>query len=135
MNHIGRKIIFYVLLPLVAGFLIYFFFRPSYWFVQWFDKREPLINLDSANLLQKVIFFSGPDFFWAFSISSALIIWEIWQGRSNKYFTLLIFLLVVLSELIQLFFSKGFTFDWVDFIAALAGFWLSYFLIDGHEKD
>jgi hypothetical protein len=135
MNPIRRKILFYVLLPLVAGFLIYFFFRPSYWFVQWFEKREPLIDINSANLLQKIIIFSGPDFCWAFSICSALFIWQKSQGRPNKYFIILIFLLVALSELIQFLFSRGFTFDWIDFIAALAGLWLSYFLIGRNEKN
>ena len=134
MNYVLKQILIHVLLPLIAGLLIYFFFRPDVWFMQFFDKREALISFYQINRFQKLLIFSGPDFCWAYSLASALFIWEKWQGRFLKYFPTFVFFLIVLSELGQLFISKIFTFDWFDVVAALIAFALSYLLVYRNVK-
>lgn len=129
MNRTIRQVLLYVLLPLISGYYIYFFFRPHYWFIEWFAKREPLINLSTASFVQKIFIFSGPDFCWAFSLTSALLIWEKWANRAWKLFPYLIFLVIILSEVIQYFLSPQFTLDGFDLLAAVSGFILSYLLL------
>jgi hypothetical protein len=128
------KILLHVVLPLLIGFLIYFFFRPGYWFVELFGKREPITDLTGLDTYQQVLIFSLPDACWSYSFCSTLFIWGNWAGFEKKYFPFLIFLLVILSELIQLFIKSTFTFDWPDLVAAIGGFGLSYFLVYRYEK-
>ena len=109
--------------------IIYFFFRPDVVFVQWFSKREPLVPLSQLNKLQQLFIYSGPDFCWSYSLSSALFVWERWQGSWIRFFSLIVLLLILGSELIQFLLTSAFTPDWMDVLAALSAFILSYLLI------
>ncbi len=128
MNSVIRQLLLHTLFPLIIGFLIYFFFRPNVWFVQFLWNKEAMISLTEMNGGQKLLIFSGPDFCWAYSLSSVLFIWHKWQGKPKKYFLFLIFSLIILSELIQVFFHRKFTLDWLDVIAAFLAVVLSYLL-------
>ncbi len=128
MTPLTKRIVLHLLLPLLTGFLIYFFFRPDVAFVKWFCKKEPLIPYSQLNQLQKFLVYSGPDFCWSYSLSSALFLWERWQGRPIRYFPVLVVLLVAGSELIQGSLLKGFTLDVADIGAATAAFLLSLVL-------
>jgi hypothetical protein len=134
MRGLFVKIILHVLLPLIIGYFIYFFLRPGYWFVRLFGERQPLIDTGQLSTFQKNIIFSGPDACWVYSLSSCLFIWEKWNGGTNKFFPALIFLVVILSEFIQLLLAPAFTFDWPDLIAAILGFLMSYLLVFRYEK-
>ena len=134
MKPVSRQLLFHVALPLIFGFLIYFFFRPNVWLVQFLEKRNPLISLSEMNQFQKLLFFSGPDFCWAYSLSSALFIWHKWLKRPPKHFAYPVFSLVVLSELLQILLTSNFTFDWLDMIAAILAFALSYLIIFRNDK-
>jgi hypothetical protein len=129
MSFSVKRVLLHVLLPLLIGFFIYFFFRPDVAFIQWFSKREPLIPLNQLNKVQELFVFSGPDFCWSYSLSSALFIGEKWQVSSIRYFAFIVLLLVIGAELIQLLLTSAFTPDWIDVLAALSAFILSYFLI------
>jgi len=129
MSLIGKQILLYVFLPLLVGFLIYFFFRPGYWFIQLIDKREPLIALDKLSTIEKVFIFSGADFCWAFSFSSALFLWEKKQDRRFSFLPILILLILVGSEFIQRINGSGFTLDWYDVFAVVIAFCLTLVLI------
>ena len=129
MNSVIRQLLLHTLFPLIIGFLIYFFFRPNVWFVQFLWNKEAMISLTEMNGGQKLLIFSGPDFCWAYSLSSALFIWEKWQGSAIRYFPLVVLLLVVGAELIQFVLTSFFTPDWMDIFAALSAFILSYLLI------
>jgi predicted Na+-dependent transporter len=129
MSHFVKRIFLHVLLPLFIGFFIYFFFRPDILFIQWFTNREPAIPLHQLNKLQELFIFSGPDFCWSYSLSSALFIWEKWQGKKIRLFPLVVLMVVVCSELIQYLLASVFTPDWIDVLAALSAFILSYLLI------
>lgn len=129
MNHSVKRVLLHVLLPLLIGLLIYLFFRPNVAFVQWVSTREPLIPLSQLNKLQQLVIYSGPDFCWSHSLSSALFIWEKLQGSPIRYFALVVLLLVIGSEMIQFLLTSTFTPDWMDVFAALSAFILSYLLI------
>ena len=129
MNSSLKRVLFHVLLPLLIGFFIYFFFRPGVAFVEWFSKKEPLIPFSQLNKLHELLVFTGPDFCWSYSLSSALFIGERWQGSSIRYFSFIVLLLVIGSELIQFLLTSVFTPDWIDLLAALSAFILSYLLI------
>lgn len=129
MSRIGKQIFFYVLLPLIIGYFIYFFFRPGYWFVQLLCKREPLVTIHELSLIERIFIFSGSDFCWAFSFSSALFIWENTQYKRFRYLPLLALIIVVGSEFIQHIFNVKFTWDWWDVVAALLAFCLSFVLL------
>ena len=124
-----KRVLLHVLLPLVAGFCIYFFFRPDVVFVQWFVKREPLIPLHGLTNLQKVFIYSAPDFCWCYSLAAALFTWERWQGRTIRFFPLIVLVLVAGSEFIQFLQPHLFTPDWMDVLAAVLAYLLSYWLI------
>ena len=129
-----KRVFLHVILPLLAGFFIFFFFRPDVILVQFFSKREPLIPFDQLTKLQEWLLFSGPDFCWAYSLSSALFIWEKWQGKPIRFFPFVVLLFIIGSELIQFLLTSAFTPDWVDVLAALLAFSLSYFFVRKNEK-
>ncbi len=129
MSRLSKKTFFHVLLPLLIGYFIYFFFRPNYWFVEIINKREGLINISDANWFQQLLIFSGADFCWAYSLSSALFIWSKWQGQKIRIFPVFTFFIIIFSEAVQYFFSQNFTFDWMDMLAAVLAFALSYIII------
>ncbi len=129
MSRSAKRIFLHVLIPLLIGFFIYYFFRPDILFVHWFTKREPVIPLYQLTKLQELFVFSGPDFCWSYSLSSALFTWEKWQGSRIRFFLLLVLFVVTGSELIQFLLTSVFTPDWMDVLAALSAFILSYLLI------
>lgn len=133
MTNLNKKIVLHVLLPLLLGYFIYFFFRPHFWFIEIIDNRESLINISNLNWLQKIVIFSGSDFCWAYSLSSALFIWHQWQKNKISFFPLIILFVVIFSEAIQ-WSSPKFTFDWGDMLAAILAFILSYIIIFKNAK-
>jgi hypothetical protein len=135
MSLFAKRVFLHVLLPLFIGFFIYFFFRPDILFIQWFTNREPAIPLHQLNKLQELFIFSGPDFCWSYSLSSALFIWEKWQGSRIRFFFLVVLLIVTGAELIQYLLASVFTPDWIDVLAALSAFILSYFLIKRQDNE
>ena len=112
------------MLPLLAGALIYIFFRPEVWFVRQLGVKG--IILSAPGPLTRIMIYSGPDFFWAYAFSSALLFWG--RNNPNKYFPLLILLMLFLSEIIQLVLKPGFRFDWIDLAAVTLAFGLSLLL-------
>lgn len=128
MTSFAKRTAWHVLLPLIIGFFIYLFFRPDVVFVQWLGHRAPLVPPDRLNQLQQWLIYSGPDLCWCYSLSSALFIWERWTGNSRWQFTVLVFVLVISSELLQGWLIPGFTMDAADIIAAILAFFLSFVL-------
>lgn len=129
MSRIGKQIFFYVFLPLLTGYFIYFFFRPEYWFVKIIEKREAVLNINELSLIEKILIFSGSDFCWAFSFSSALFLWEANQQKRFRFLPVIVLIILVGSELIQPILTAKFTLDWWDVFAALLAFCLSFVLL------
>ncbi|MCX6316161.1 MAG: hypothetical protein NTW29_02645 [Bacteroidetes bacterium] len=120
------RLLLHCVLPLVIGFAIYYFFRPEVAVIRWTGHHTPLIPVSEMNDWQRLLVFSGPDFCWSYSLSAALFIWQKAQDRPLPYFTLFVFLIILLSELLQGWALPGFTLDWADLIAALSAFGLSW---------
>lgn len=135
MSSMTRRIIIHCALPLVAGFLIYYYCRPGVWFVQWLGKRAQAPASGDPGAVRELLVYSGPDFLWSYSLASALFTWQLYQGRRSRLFPLWVFLLLTSAELVQGRLLKGFTFSWADLGAAVLAFLLSYWIIyHRHEK-
>jgi hypothetical protein len=109
------------LLPLIAGGAIYILFRKQGLLGFQLDVFSALPNYPTGLFLINVM----PDFFWAYSFCSALFLFALWFKLSSKYSSILIFILVCSSEIIQLFLQNRFTFDFFDLLASVIAFLLS----------
>jgi hypothetical protein len=81
-----------------------------------------------------LIRFNLPDFLWAYSLTAALLFWRRKTGKVNKWFILIILLMITATEFIQYYIPKRFTFDWLDVVAAFSGSMLSY-LLNMHKNE
>jgi hypothetical protein len=135
MNALVKRILLHVLLPLLTGFCIYFFFRPGVVFIQWIDIREPLLPLHQLNTVQHWLIYSGTDFCWCYSLSAALFTWYQWQHKPVRFFWGYVLLLLVMQELAQGWLLPQFTFDPGDLIATVLAFCLScFFTYKNYDK-
>jgi hypothetical protein len=129
MNPAWKKIIFHILLPLVIGLLLYIFTNPDTWIVQQLlpqhlYRRQIQTDHWTLRLLED----SGADFCWSYSFAAALFLWRELSGTQSKYFGFTVLLIVLLFEVVQLFFSNYLTFDPVDLLAAFLAVLLSWYL-------
>lgn len=122
------RILVHCVLPLLLGFLIYYFFRPDVAVVRCISHREPLIPFHEMNGLQSVLIYSGPDFCWSYSLAAALFTWESGLRKRIRFFPLTVLVLLCLSEVLQGVLLHHFTFDWIDLGAAVFAFILSFVL-------
>jgi hypothetical protein len=125
INNAG-KIFLHVILPVIAGVMIYVLFRKDTWFHHQLLKAISPKAVFSKGIFTDIIAFNLPDFCWSYSLASALFIWEKWLHTRIRFFTAFVLLLLLVAELIQYFFAPQFTFDWLDLVAAVLAFFLSY---------
>lgn len=120
---------FHILLPLIAGITCYILFRKDTWFHRqfFFGQGFPVIESEGTGI--RILAFHLPDFCWSYSLAAALFTWKKWSGASIRYFSLLVLLVLMGSELIQILLSGTFTFDWIDVLAAFIAFLLSYYTL------
>ena len=113
-----------VVVPLMVGLFIYLLFKPAL-------LPTPLklrTSLPGKNLFIRLLINSGPDFCWSYSFSSALFITNFLFFRS-KLLALLTVLLIIFSEVVQIFLPRYFTFDWVDVSAVITAVGLSFLVL------
>jgi hypothetical protein len=122
------RISLHCILPLAVGFAIYYFFRPDVALIRWMGHQTPLIPVNELNGWQRLLVFSGPDFCWSYSLASALFFWHKAQARPFRFFPIFIFIIILLSELLQGWALPGFTLDWADLFAAVGAFGLSWIM-------
>jgi hypothetical protein len=116
-------IFFNCLLPLLIGFSIYLLFRPNLFpSISFFYRKQ---GLKAGNFFLRLLVNNGPDFCWYYSFASALLIVNFIFFKS-KLFTYLTVMLIVSSEMVQIFLPRHFTFDWIDVGAAMVAVTLSY---------
>ena len=117
------KILLHVFLLLLIGFFIYVFYRPNVWitrFLNW--KFNEQLNAESYPVITKWIIYSGPDFCWAYSFASAIFILNhLYIHRSQRFMFAFILVILMFSEIIQLFLKPYFTFSMSGLIAVIAG--------------
>lgn len=112
-------IFLHCVLPLLIGALVYLFFRPA------FFTNLPKVTIQHAWL--KPVLFTLPDFCWSYSFACALYFFSIVYQLPFKKIGLLIFIGIIGSEVVQLFFPRYFTFDVFDLAATILAFALSTF--------
>jgi hypothetical protein len=132
MNTLFKKIILHVILPLLIGFIIYSIARPDNWITQnilsiIFSNKES-DNSSPTNWFAIIIVFNGADFCWSYSLTSALLVWKKLAAFKTAFFSVLIFIIILVQELVQYFFPSYFTFDIWDIVAAILAFLLSFAL-------
>lgn len=131
-----RLLVVHVLLPLLAGVLVYILFRHNTWFhihILSVNRASPFIKLNGA--AGNIISYQFPDFCWSYSIAASLILWQISYKVNFSGFSLFVLLIVVAAEVIQLLMPHSFTFDWADILAALLAFLLSFYTLVYYEKS
>lgn len=124
---IFQKIFLHIFLPLIIGCIIYLFGRNN----TWLNENLHGLYINSAfqnTSFYKIVVYNVPDFCWDYSLASALFLWGRYYFKNKKLLAVIIFLILILSETIQIFFPKTFTFDWLDECAAMLAFLLSYSL-------
>ncbi len=115
-----------VFLPLLIGLIIYLFYRPKLFpSISILGHKEALTN---KSFLLKLLVNSGPDFCWSYSFASALFITNFIFFR-NKLLLYITVIIIVWGEVIQIFLSRYFTFDWTDMVAAIMALALSWLIL------
>lgn len=113
------KLITHGLLPLIAGAVIYILYRPAAWFTGFLNldndiKQGP----ENFSLSKQFIIYSGPDFFWAYSFASVILILNhVYKFGSHRGMFILVLLVSEISEMIQLLIPSFFTFSFSDTVA------------------
>jgi len=64
-----NPILLHCLLPLLAGALVYLFFRSPDFFIHFFQVNP---HIDVRNAVLRQLFFVLPDFCWGYSLACAL---------------------------------------------------------------
>jgi hypothetical protein len=136
MNPAWKKILFHILLPLIAGLLLYIFTRPGTWIVQQIIPQSLAVSDQlSEHWIMRLLVYSGADFCWSYSFASALFLWKDLSGTKTTVFPIIVLTIVLFFEIIQVLFPAQLTFDWIDLIAAFLAVLLSWFLNrPGHVK-
>ena len=127
------RVIVPIALPLLIGLMIYAIFRPNSFIAGECYLFIPKIFNSTQILKYEYVSYYIPDFMWAFSICSSLII--IWR-RSVKQVNLLIaaFSISCTFEFLQYFgFIKGY-FDYYDLIMYLMGCVFCVLLFNKFDK-
>jgi hypothetical protein len=123
------KILLHCILPLVAGAIVYLYFRQGG--LMGYTLGNNTRMKDPGLLLQTL-----PDFLWAYSLASALFLFFGYTGLPFTWSAGVILVILLASEIIQLWFPGRFTFDFMDLGATVLAFLLStlYFKQHTHEK-
>ena len=117
-----KRIIWHCVFPLLAGFIIYLFFhQPNLQLHQWLAAHFSVPNFYSSIKNHSLVIFllnHVPDALWDYSLTCFLLLCV--STSVKKYArAALIISVVSLTEIIQLFFPKQFTFDWTDLFIAI----------------
>lgn len=116
-----RRVIWLMLMPLVAGLLMYVFFRTDSYLA---DLFPPSWKWKGENRI--LLFVTGwlPDFLWCFSLSSFLFSFQVLN--TYRSFKFLVLSLLFISEIGQLCSNNYFVFNSFDLAAAFSAWIVSY---------
>lgn len=125
MKKYSLIVILHVLLPLIIGGSIYFFFRNHTWLNYYIFQKDQFLMKPPIGFPSKLFLYVFPDFCWSYSFTSATLIWGKFYQIRLKLLPLLILCTLIICEAAQVMFKSYFTFDWFDMIAAILAFILS----------
>lgn len=131
----------YVVLPLVIGIAIYWLARPrAINIFNWFKAVYPSVLINkpylSVSNIPDWLLYNSPDFLWIFSFTSLLlIIWNKKITRKNTFYLLIPCIFAILHEFGQLFSLVDGTFDKVDLLFYLLGYFSSILLLKNSKKQ
>ena len=116
-----KRFLILCFLPLLAGGLIYLFFRTDSPLADLVPLKYKYIPVEAW---QKLLTGVLPDFLWSFSMANFLYSFSFL--RKWKFFNWVVLLLLLLAEIIQLFTGTLFVFDYYDILAAILAFLFSF---------
>ena len=119
-------VFFNVFLPLVIGLSVYLIYKPGLF--PLLSNIPHNVALSNKNFFIKLLVNTGADFCWSYSFASALFIINFLLFRSKLLFYATV-LIIILSEVIQIFLPHYFTFDWIDMFVGIMAVGLSYLVI------
>lgn len=133
-----KKVLLYCFFPLLCGVLFYIFFHtPDLLLHQWLSSYKTFPNyyhLLKNNFWGRLLLNHFADILWCYSLTHFFRLFY-FLNLSMQTRAALIVLIVSFTEIIQLFFPKQFTFDWIDlFICFLIPF-LIFKLKKDENKD
>jgi hypothetical protein len=116
-----------VILPLVAGALVYLLLRNNTWLHHTFGFNPQHPVAAAQGFFGQLLAYQLPDFCWSLSFAACLFLFQSRLGLSAKMIAPLAFILLIVAEFVQYLFPGSFTFDWMDVGAAIIAFLVSYF--------
>lgn len=123
------KILLHIIFPLIVGTVIYISGRHNTALNKYLELFAfHNYRSTSKTWWNKILIYNIPDFCWDYSLASALFLWREMNLIKIKYFGVIVLSLLLATEGVQFFLPHFFTFDWLDMIAAIAAFFLSYTL-------
>ena len=126
-----------IILPIFIGGMIYILFRSQkLWLFHWFYALNlgEIINFmrssvqEIKNFVPKTILFSLPDALWVYSFTMFISLFF-----KNFYIVSSIFIMSMLTEILQLFFVTG-TFDIYDLIYMFLFYLLSIYILKKERR-
>jgi hypothetical protein len=122
-------------IPLAIGFIIYLLFHePNLMLHSWLYSLAPIPNFYTAIKGHPIIIFllnHLPDILWNYSLTHFLLIF-ISNALPPFSKAAIIVFIVSLSEIIQVFYPKQFTFDWIDLALAII---ITFFVLNTHKYE
>lgn len=132
MGGILMKLIYHVFIPLLIGILIYIMFRSNQlrmfnWFevikIDKFLNRIRDVSMLAQGFVPGWIKYSLPDGLWSYSFSSSISL--LWNSETKPiHLQNFLFLVVIGTEVLQLFRFAGGTFDLLDILFCISGVYL-----------
>jgi hypothetical protein len=117
-----KRFFFHCFVPLLVGFIIYLLcYKPALVLHYWFSAFIALPNFYAAVKKYPVLMFllnHIPDILWNYSLTCFLLLFISNSLPPFRKAAIIVFT-VSLTEIIQVFFSKQFTFDWIDLSLAV----------------
>ena len=114
-----KKLLLYCVAPLLTGLCFYIFFhKPDLLLHSWLKYYLTFPNYYNTlidNFWGKLLLNHFADIVWCYSLTHFLKLFY-FLNLSYKTKAALIISIVSLTEIVQLFFPKQFTFDWIDLL-------------------
>lgn len=137
----AHVIIYHIIIPLIISNFLYVFFRPNSLIPFNIsdcinDRFQTIRNLSLLyrESIPNWIIYSLPDFLWAYTFTTAIILINQEKFQSLNWYSFLLLTLVLLHEILQLFGLVRGHFDIIDLFSEASAFFISLFLFKYLEQ-